>query len=338
MSDKIRWGILGPGKIAITFARCLRELPDAEIAAVGSRSYERSKSFCEQFGGTPYGSYKEMVEDPNVDIVYVATPHHLHEEHAILAANAGKAILCEKPFAVNEKQTRSMFAAAKANNVFIMEGLWSRFFPAWEFVVDLMKKNKLGELIEIQSSTSWGALPSTLDPGDRLLDINTAGGSLLDAGIYSLASTTLIMGDEKPSEIYSITKIGKTGVDEHDAILLNYNSGPYAKISCGIMGYLHETNIICEYGTITVPRHRNPDRVLVRDSQTGERWSRGSIVEYHFPYNDEGFQFEAKAVQECYRQGLKECPQVKYNETIVLMQICDQIRKNAGLVYPFEKL
>ncbi len=141
---KIGWGILGPGRIGRDFAASLRYVPDGYVAAAGSRSLERSRAFCREFGGTAYGSYRELVEDPAVDIVYVAVPHPMHEAAVKLASDAGKAVLCEKPFAVNRAQAASMFEHAAANGTFLMEGLWSRFFPAWTYVRQLLRSGEAG--------------------------------------------------------------------------------------------------------------------------------------------------------------------------------------------------
>ena len=159
--DKIRWAILGPGIIGDTFAYCLREVPDAEIVAVGSRSIERSRAFCEKYGGTPYGSYEEMLKDDRIDVVYIATPHNLHEEHVIMCAKAHKNILCEKPFTYNLASAQRMYKACEENGVFIMDGLWSRFFPAWQGVLEKAEgivetENKIRA--EVKEGASLGGL------------------------------------------------------------------------------------------------------------------------------------------------------------------------------------
>ena len=139
------------------FAEAIRDqVPDGYIAAVGSRSLERAQKFANVYGGKAYGSYEEMLCDPQVDVVYVATPHPFHMEHVIMAAEHGKHILCEKPFAVNLQQTKAMLAAAEKNDVFLMEGLWSRFFPAWRYVRQVLDSGDLGDLVSIDSATCWG--------------------------------------------------------------------------------------------------------------------------------------------------------------------------------------
>lgn len=334
MAATIGWAVLGPGIIGETFAHCLREVPNAKLVAVGSRSLERSRAFCARFGGTPYGSYEEMLQDPAVDVVYVATPHHLHEQQVIQCARAKKNVLCEKPFTCSRASAERMYAACRENGVFVMEGLWSRFFPAWEAVLEKLHDPKLGRMIGITSSTAWG---STFDPNYRTFRLDLAGGALLDAGIYSLAVATLVTGLEEPKSIKADTYLGPSGVDEQDTILLRYPSGIFAAVTCGLIGHTHGTRIIFENGTIEIPRHRNPDRFYLDLGVTGERWSSSVREEYQFPYYDEGFQFEAAHVQDCIQKGLTLSPRVPKEETLLLMKICDEVRAQAGFVYPFER-
>lgn len=331
--DKIRWAILGPGIIGDTFAYCLREVPDAEIVAVGSRSIERSRAFCEKYGGTPYGSYEEMLKDDRIDVVYIATPHNLHEEHVIMCAKAHKNILCEKPFTYNLASAQRMYKACEENGVFIMDGLWSRFFPAWQGVLEKAADPALGRLIGITSSTAWG---TKFDPNYRTFRKELAGGALLDAGIYSLAVTTLLLHCERPSSIKADSYFCPSEVDVEDTILLRYPSGAFANIHCGLEGHAHETLVVFENGTIEIPRHRNPDRFRIYMGAARERWSTTGLHEYLYPYYSEGFQFEAMHVGECLRQGLKTSPAVRPEETLLLMEICDEIRRQANFVYPFE--
>jgi predicted dehydrogenase len=337
MQDKIRWGILGPGIIAKQFAASLQELPDAEVTAVGSRDYERSRGFCDVFGGKPYGSYAELVKDPNVDIIYVATPHNFHEEHVLLCVNAGKNVLCEKPFAVNAAQAERMYAAAKKNNVFILDGLWSRYFPAWEFAVQLAKSGDLGKVIAVNAATCWGR-PTVVDAKlakNRLFDINLAGGALLDAGVYSLAAASVVIGSEFPKKIKAMTKMTSTGVDDYDLIAVEYESGPICSLICGLSGRLHETHIVLERGTITVPGHRNPNTVIVERLNPHE-WRRHTKEIHHFHYDSTGFQFEAAHAHDCLRKGLKTSARATPEESLTLMRICDEVRRQANFVYPFE--
>lgn len=328
------WGIMGVGRIANTFAECLQMTPGAKVAAAGSRSLEKSREFCERFGGTPYGSYQEMVEDPEVDVVYIATPHQIHEEDVIMAAKAGKAILCEKPFSINVGQTERMIAAAREHGVFLMEGLWSRFFPAWQYARDLIRSGELGPVQAIHSTTCWGK--DQLPEDHRLLNPELSGGSLLDAGIYSLAAVSFIMGDRRIESLSSTMRLGPTGVDETTSVMLNYEGNVSASVTSAIFGWSFATEIICQKGTVYIPRHRNPDTVIIRKRIQGIPEIEGEEETHVFPFEGEGFQFEAAYVQECLKRGDLECDQAPLSETMTLSTICTEVRAKGGLVYPFE--
>ena len=204
MNKPINWGILGLGRIANDFAHCLRDMPDARLVASGSRDIAKAREFCGKYGGKPYGSYEELVNDPDVDIIYIATLHHLHEEHTKLALRAGKHVLCEKPIALNEASAARMYEEAEKHGLFLMDGLWSRFFPAWEFAKHVIDSGELGKIMAINSITSWGATP--LGPEHRIFNLNLSGGALLDGGIYSLAAMSVLLGaDAYPASIKAFT-------------------------------------------------------------------------------------------------------------------------------------
>ena len=338
-NGKIGWGILGPGRIGRDFARCLRYVPDAYVAAAGSRSLERSQAFCKEFGGNAYGSYQELVQDPDVDIVYVAVPHPMHEAAVCLASDAGKAVLCEKPFAVSQAQAASMFAHAAKNGTFLMEGLWSRFFPAWRYVKELLDSDRLGKIVNITSLTGWGHDPKKLPPTDRLLDPMLAGGALLDGGVYSFAAMTVAMGRlEQPTEFFSSMLPASTGVDAECTIFMRFADGMSADLMCGLYRKEFETTITCEDGSIYIPRHRDPDTVIVKSKpRVGYAqidWD--DVQTLKFPFECEGFQYEAAAVQDWVRDGLTTSPEVPPEETLLIAGFCDRVREKAGLRYPFE--
>lgn len=374
VKESIGWGILGPGRIAHQFCDCLEELPDAHVAAVGSRSLERSREFAEIYGGKPYGSYEEMLADPDVDIVYIATPHPMHEAHVIMAANAGKAILCEKPFAVNRAQAERMFEAARKNNVFLMEGLWSRFFPAWQYVKEQLDAGRFGRVESIFCSTGWGAPrdPEHMDPTNRLHDLNLAGGALLDAGIYSLAAMSRIRGKfDMPTKLFSMMSFDPTGVDGDNDMMMQFEDGMVAHLCSSLHRRDMECKIVCEKGIISIPVNRNPDKIVIQERAefphlpkdvekkaeaqpkktsmrdyyasmnllplSQRRMSGRDILTMEFPYRKSGFQFEAEIVQKCYRAGLKTCPDVTPEETLLLISIADEVRRNAEYRFPFEK-
>jgi len=335
--NKIGWGIMGPGRIGKEFAESLAYVPDGYVAAAGSRSLERAQAFCDTYGGKAYGSYAELVQDPDVDIIYVATPHPQHLECVKLAAAAGKAILCEKPFSVNLKQTKEMIQAAKDNNVFLMEGLWSRFFPAWRYVQEVIKSGRLGKVVNVHACTGWNLGPD-YPKENRLLNPELAGGALLDGGVYSIASMIVSTGlREMPKKLDSIIRFTDTGVDEHTMALLEFENGVTAELICGLHRREHGSIIECENGIIEIPRHRNPDTIIVKSNPVvGYARILWDEEVKNFPYESEGFQYEAAVVQDCFRKGLKECPEVTHAETLFISELCDTIRAQNNFRYPFE--
>ncbi|MBQ1504872.1 MAG: Gfo/Idh/MocA family oxidoreductase, partial [Oscillospiraceae bacterium] len=254
--EKIGWGMIGTGRIAREFSDSLALVPDGEVVAVGSRKLETAQAFAEEYGGTPYGSYEEMMQDPNVDIVYVATPHMVHEENVIMAAKYGKHILCEKPFAINRPQAERMFAAAKEADVFIMEGLWTRFFPVWQEAKKVIASGELGQLISIDAACCWGARRNIsgdlhmgfFPRGDRRMELDLCGGALLDAGIYSLAAASVVMGGmtKMPKNIYSIMRFEESGVDSDTDIMLELEGGVTAHLVCSLHRRNNEVNVYFE--------------------------------------------------------------------------------------------
>ena len=342
--EKIGWGFVGTGRIAKDFAGCLSLLDDCYIAAVGSRTMESAKRFTDVYGGTPYGSYEEMMQDPDVDVVYIATPHMVHEENVIMAAKYGKNILCEKPFTINRASAERMFKAAADAGVFIMEGLWSRFFPAWQEAKRVLESGEMGQLVSIDAATCWGSRrgPGGFPPDDRRIDPNLAGGALLDAGIYVLAAASVAIGGmtKMPNKIFSSMRFEPSGVDSDTDMLLELDEGVTAHLVCSLHRRNHEVHIYCENGSIHIPMHRCPTTVTITRRKHIEgipSYRDGSeAVTLTIPYQKSGFQFEAAAVHECLRKGLLTCPQVPPEETLTLIGICDQIRKEHGFRYPFE--
>lgn len=348
--EKIGWGFVGTGRIAKDFADCLSLVDDGYVAAVGSRTMESAKRFTDVYGGKPYGSYEEMMQDPDVDVVYIATPHMVHEENVAMAAKYGKHILCEKPFAVNRPQAERMFAVAREAGVFIMEGLWSRFFPVWKEAKRVLDSGELGRLVSIDAATCWGAPRGAngMPADDRRMDPNLAGGALLDAGIYVLAATSVVTGGmtKMPKHIYNTMRFEETGVDSDVDMLLELDGGVTAHLVCSLHKRNHEATIYCENGNIHIPLHRCPRMLTVTKRVPRERPAGPSVSAHLFdntetrtiemPYQKYGFQFEAAVVHDCLRKGLLICPEVPPEETLTLIGICDQIRNEHGFKYPFE--
>ena len=334
MGKTIGWGIMGLGRIAGEFAESLRFVPGARVAAAGSRSLEKAEEFTAKYGGNPYGSYEKMVKDPEVDLVYVATPHNYHEENVIMSANAGKGVLCEKPFTVTHASAQRMIDAAKKNNVFMMEGLWSRFFPIWKKAIELIDNGEIGEIRVIESAMAW--THQVVMPENRLYAPELAGGSILDAGAYPFSAAFLIMKGQLPTEIKGMFHLCETGVDDDAAMLFRYeNPDVFALLRCGLRSTGADTRIIGSKGTIIVERHDHPYRLILMRHQYGVTYHRqDEIIE--IPFKSFGFQYETEAVMECFRQGKLECELAPWSQTLDIAKISEDLRHEAGVWYPFE--
>ena len=224
--EKFNWGILGPGGIARAFAKDLTFIQGHTIAAVGSRSLENAKKFSAQFGGTAYGSFEELVADPTVDAIYVATPHPAHHDNVILALNAGKPVLCEKPFAVNSKQAQAMVDAATRNSVALMEAMWARFLPHYAKVREIVDSGVLGPILSIHADHGQRLADQAIA---RLIEPELAGGALLDLGIYPVSFAHMILGN--PSHITSKAVMTDKGVDAQTSMIFSYDSGAQAVLT-----------------------------------------------------------------------------------------------------------
>ena len=225
MSDMIKWGILGTGRISRAFAEGLKYTPNGVLHGVASRNHGRSKTYAEEWNvPLAFENYRQMAESEAIDAVYVATPHTQHAENSILCMNNGKAVLCEKPFAVNHEQAKEMVTHARKNNVLLMEGMWSRFPPLMK---ELRKTISSGEIGEVRTlHADFGFKPKTREPEGRLLNPNLAGGSLLDIGIYPISLASMVMG--KPKSCVSDWHRGPTGIDEQAASIHKYANGSMA--------------------------------------------------------------------------------------------------------------
>ena len=344
---KIKWGILGPGNIAKRFTSGLAALPDTAAAyAVGSRDIGRARAFADAYGfERAYGSYAELASDPDVDIIYVATPHPQHAEAAILCLNAKKAVICEKPFAATARQAAQMIECARANGVFLMEAMWTRFLPTICKTRELIAGGAIGKPLHVCADFGFRA---DVNPNGRLFDPNAAGGSLLDVGVYNISFASMILGAQ-PKRVQSHLAIGNTGVDESASIILSYGGGRSASLYSAIrVSTTHDAAIYGEEGYIKLPAYWHGDTVLLKSSAAG--WSEGEgggkgegegegnggDREYKLPLESTGFQYEAAEAMSCLEHGLLESPVMPLGETLAIMELLDGIRFENNLRYPFE--
>ena len=328
--SKTKWAILGCGRIAGKFAADLQLVTDAELYAVASRDLEKAKAFAAQYPAQHiYGSYEALVNNPEIDVIYVATPHSHHHEHTLLCLRHNKAVLCEKAFAINAAQVREMVTESRNRKVFLMEAMWTKFLPHYNKVRSMIADGKLGELQSIQ--VNFGFLPPQ-PPAQRIFDPWLGGGTLLDIGIYNVFLVQSILG--KPNHIQAIMKRASTGVDEQLAVQFQYSSGAVAQLLSSFTSNLQtDANIAGNGGRIRL---------------TSRFYEPSASIEYYpervdsmqtIPVNKEpgwGYHHQIRHVQECLRQGLTESPVMTHQDSIDLMETMDAIRREVGLVYPVE--
>lgn len=329
MMKTIRWGILGPGNIAHKFAEGLKALPDAERAAVGSRDEARAAQFAKKHGfARSYGSYEALAEDPDVDIVYIATPHPMHKKESIRCLRAGKAVLCEKPFTVNRREAEAVFQAARAANRFCMEAMWTRFLPVMAQVRKWLEEGRIGEPRMVQADFGFRA---ELNEESRLFAPEYAGGGLLDVGVYCVSFASMVFGGP-PDRVAGLAHLGETGVDEQGAYVLGYPGGRIAVLHSAVRTNTPQDALIMGTdGMIRVepPFWRSSSAALAVQGREPEHVS--------LPMIGNGYNYQAAASQDCMRAGRLECDIMPWAETLSIMDTLDRIRAEWGLQYPMEK-
>ena len=354
MSDPVRWGILGAGQIAKKFTAALKQLPDARLVAVGSQSPERAESFGQEFGAPKrYASYAELANDPQIDVVYVATRHPGHNRNALLALGAGKAVLCEKPFALNASQARAVIEFARGKKLFLMEAMWTRFFPLMVKLREMLREKVIGEARMLIADFGFRA---EFDPASRLFNPADGGGALLDVGVYPVSLASMIFG--APAKITSLARLGQTGVDEESAVLLQHAGGELAMLGCALRTNMpQEAVILGRSGQIRIHspwwRPHSMTLTIDQDQKRAERKKHlrfnlpfaraislsviahvGSENTLELPYEGNGYGYEAAEVMRCLRAGKVESSVMPLDESLSIMQTLDAIRAPWGLRYP----
>jgi dihydrodiol dehydrogenase / D-xylose 1-dehydrogenase (NADP) len=327
----VKWGIVGTGYISNQFVQGLQLVENAQIYAVASRSVSSAMAFAQKHGAPKYyGSYEEMANDDELDIIYIGTPHSKHYENVMMFLKAGFAVICEKPLGVNAAQTQKMIDKAREKNVFLMEGMWTRFFPAIQQVQQWISSGRIGQPRMIHAEFGYD---DSANKQQWLFQHDMAGGALLDVGIYPLAMAFAIFGSD-PVHVTTSAHI-VNGVDEYNTFTLEYADDCIAVLSSGIglkMG----------------------NRVFIGGNegsvQLGEGWWHADRAEYASfgevdigissnhevfsqPFPGTGFQYEATAVQQHILNGLKEAPEMPLDETLKIASMMDRIRKEWKLVY-----
>jgi predicted dehydrogenase len=324
---KVRWGILGTGAIARQFVRGLRSLPEAEVLAIGSRSEAAAAKFADQRDiPRRHASYQGLASDPDVDVVYIATPHPFHAENATLCLEAGKPVICEKPFSVNADEAERVVGLAREKDLFLMEGMWTRFFPLMEEVRRLVSTGALGEVRMLNVDFGFRA---EADPASRLFDPGLGGGALLDVGVYCVSFASMVLG--RPSGAVGIPHLGDTGVDEQASIILEHEGGRLANLSVGIRTTTPQEATIMgteAYVRIHHPWWRPSSMTISRPGEEDET--------IEVPVTGNGFNYEAAEVMSCLESGTTESDIMPLDETISVLRTMDGIREAWGLRYPGE--
>lgn len=328
MMNKIRWGILGCGKIARKFAADLRLVKDAELIAVGAREQKTADAFVIDFPSKyTHDSYEALVNNPEVDVIYVATPHGLHHEHVMLCLKHKKAVLCEKAFAINSKEAKEMINYAKAQNTFIMEAFWTRFLPHYLKMKELLTQNKVGNIKFLSAEFGFKPAPPF---APRIYEPALGGGSLLDIGVYPIFLALDILG--RPDQIDAFMTPASTGVDEQCAMRFVYKNGAIAHLFCSFATNLATgADIAGDEGRIRLT-HRFHGPTTMLEFYPGAVDTREVIPFENASGN--GYEYEARHVNECLRNNLTESPVLTHQFTLLLMETLDRIRAKAGIKYP----
>ena len=323
----IRWGILGTGDIAGQFASALQHVEGAELYAVGSRQQDSANLFADKHGiPKAYSSYQALCEDDTIDVVYIGTPHTLHQNNSLMCLEAGKAVLCEKPLAVSAAQAEEVIASARSRKLFLMEAMWTRFIPLICELRQLQGEGVIGELRMLQADFCFRA---DFDPQSRLFNPELAGGALLDVGIYPLSFASMLLGT--PLEIRSLASISNTGIDEQSAYLLGYANGALALLASAVRTEgAQEALLLGSEGSIRLhtPWWRPDSLSLQRPGQAPDLITR--------PIHGNGYNYEAAEVTRCLQEGKLESSIMPLAESLSIMRSLDRIREQIGLRYPFE--
>jgi predicted dehydrogenase len=327
MADAIRWGILGTGAIAKKFAEGLAVLKNAKLMAVGSRAKETAEAFGAKYSvPNRHASYEALANDPQVDAIYVATPHPAHKENSILCLRAGKAVLCEKPFAINARDAEEVIAVARQTKRFLMEAMWTRFLPTTTRIREILAANTIGDVRMMRADFGFRANPN---PQSRLFSPMLGGGGLMDVGVYTVSYAHMVYR-RSPTRIIGMADIGSTGVDEQCAVLLGYDKGELALLSSAVRTTtLHEAVI---FGTNGWIRAHHPYWRGTRITVSGG----GKEETYDLPYEGNGYNCEAAEMMRCLCEGKLESDIMPHAETLAVMKTLDAVRAQWGLKYPME--
>ena len=321
MTAPLRWGVIGTGGIAQSFAADLTFTESSRVAAVGSRHIDSANRFADEFDvPNRHASYEALVADPDVDVVYVATPHPMHRENTLLALGAGKPVLVEKAFTMNSAEAEELVATARGAGLFLMEAMWTRFLPHIAEVRRLLSDGALGEIVTVTADHGqWFAR----DPAFRLFAPELGGGALLDLGVYPVSFASMVLG--KPERIEALIDPAFTGVDGQTSMLFGYASGAQAVLTCTLAAKSPtRAAIVGTDARIEIDGEFYAPSSFDVVSRTGER------ARFEAPHEGRGLWHEADEVARCLREGLLESPFMPLDETVEIMQTMDAVLSRAG--------
>jgi predicted dehydrogenase len=321
----VRWGILGTGGIARAFAAALLETPGAVLAAVGSRSMASAEAFAADFGSPRcYGSYQALADAPDVEIIYIGTPHPLHAQNALMALDGGKAVLCEKPFTMNLRQAQQVVARAREKQLFLMEAMWTRFMPALAEVRRIIDSGLLGKISQVHADFGFAA---TQDPEHRVNKRELGGGALLDLGIYPLSIACALLGPVQAVQAQAVLSDG--GVDLTTGWSMQHAHGAMSICSCSLRARTpSELTVSGTLGSVRM------DAMFHLAKSVTLTLSDGVKRTIPTPWLGNGYVHEAIEAGRCLRAGLTESGQMMHEETLALMALLDTIRRQIGVHYP----
>lgn len=324
----IHWGILGPGKIAHPFCQDLQRVEGARLLAIGSRDKQRAQGFADEYGAAKYyGSYQELAEDPEVDVVYIATPHVFHFENAMLCLENGKHVVCEKPFGINRKEVAVMIEKARSEKRFVMEAMWTRFLPATEKVMELLKQKVIGDPLHFSADFGFTSGP---EPKARLFQRALGGGSLMDIGIYPVYLSLLFFG--LPRSVQAIATLNQDKVDKSFAALFGYADDKTATLESTLVSKTrNEAVIYGSEGSITMhARMHECQKISVH-------MNNGTTEIFDVPYTGRGYYHEIVGAMQSMRQGHIENDKMPHQMSKDLIQTLDIIKQKIGVRYPSDE-
>lgn len=327
MSAPVRWAVLATGAVAAAFTEDLARLPDAEVLAVASRSAATAQAFAKRYGiPRAYGCLQDLLDDADVEIVYVATPNADHHEATVRCIRAGKAVLCEKPFTINAAQAREAVEISRTQGTFLMEAMWMRFNPVVERLAELVREGAIGAVTHVHADLG---LREQSRAGHWSRSRSLGGGALLDLGVYGVAFAQMLLGP--PKQILAWSSLTSDGIDENAALLLGYPEA-VAVISCGSVSDTPCTAAVSgEGGRIELPYDfTRPASLVLRQGS--------EVTTFRAPWMGHGYCHEAIEAMRCLRAGLVESPSMPWTDTIEVMHTLDRARAQAGIRYPEDEL